>query len=307
MDGYENGSNTVTSSDNNGLRDVYMVDLDKDKISLVSVNYQKLQTIGGSSMNARISGDGNRIVFESKSSNLVSGAGIATVVITEGGVGYYGRPTVEISDAEGDFNASGAPGSGAIISIGEDGINALTEIKKDAITIINSGSGYMVNPEVRIIPDPAFPEPLYEAKATAFLSSPEGDVFYVDVADLNGTNGATNFSTRVSQTTNYKTGGNFGSREPSISYDGNKIVYSTKSSNLLAESISRDDGKVFYNSTFQLPTAKAILVGPIYEIEILNPGSGYSSGFLNIEDLSGSGSGAQASYEVDQKGKNRID
>ena len=45
------------------------------------------------------------------------------------------------------------------------------------------------------------------------------------------------------------------------------------------------------------------MVGPIYEIEILNPGSGYSSGFLNIEDLSGSGSGAQASYEVDQRGR----
>ena len=81
-----------------------------------------------------------------------------------------------------------------------------------------------------------------------------------------------------------------------------KIVYSTKSFNLLPETIERDDGKTFYNSSFRLPTARAILAGPIDEIEILNKGSGYSGGFLIIEDLSGAGSGAQASYEVDQRG-----
>ena len=111
------------------------------------------------------------------------------------------------------------------------------------------------------------------------------------------------YSQRVSQANENKTGGNFGSREPSISYDGTKIVYSTKSSNLLPGSVIRDDGKTFYNSTFELPTASAVLVGSIHEIEISSPGIGYISGFLNIEDLSGTGSGAEASYEVDQRGR----
>ena len=35
------------------------------------------------------------------------------------------------------------------------------------------------------------------------------------------------------------------SRDPSISYDGETIVYSTKSSNLLDENITRADGEVF--------------------------------------------------------------
>ena len=107
---------------------------------------------------------------------------------------------------------------------------------------------------------------------------------------------------RVSQAIATKTGGNLGSREPSINYDGSKIVYSTKSSNLLPDSLTRDDGKKFHNSTFVLPTARAILVGSINEIEITNSGFGYTAGFLNIEDLSGSGSGAIASYDVDQRG-----
>ena len=51
-----------------------------------------------------------------------------------------------------------------------------------------------------------------------------------------------------------------------------KMVYSTKSSNLLPDSITRDDGIKFYNSTFELPTVSPILVGSIYEIEISDPG-----------------------------------
>ena len=38
--------------------------------------------------------------------------------------------------------------------------------------------------------------------------------------------------------------GNMASRDPSISYDGETIVYSTKSSNLLDENITRADGEV---------------------------------------------------------------
>ena len=37
------------------------------------------------------------------------------------------------------------------------------------------------------------------------------------------------------------------SREPSISYDGSLIVYSTKSSNLLDSNITLANGKVYYN------------------------------------------------------------
>ena len=46
--------------------------------------------MGGESFNPRISGEGNRIVYESKAQNLVRGAGIAKIEVIEGGYGYKG-------------------------------------------------------------------------------------------------------------------------------------------------------------------------------------------------------------------------
>ena len=161
-----------------------------------------------------------------------------------------------------------------------------------------------VSPQVRIIPDPDYPEPALSAKAVAYLASKEGDVYYVNVSDLNGSTQPSGslFSHRISQSSQ-NSGGNFGSRDLSIDWNGESIVYATKSSNLLASEITRDDGKKFYNSSYILPKARAVLVGGIGEIEILSYGMGYEPGSLLIEDLSGSGSGALASYEVDNLGR----
>ena len=72
---YGNGTNEqVGISSSNGLRDVYYLDLNSSKIYIASINYlweqgqniRDEQTTGGGSMNARISGDGTRIVFESR-------------------------------------------------------------------------------------------------------------------------------------------------------------------------------------------------------------------------------------------------
>ena len=124
--------------------------------------------------------------------------------------------------------------------------------------IINPGSGCTQG--VRIIPDPSYPEPLLEAKATAYLANPDGDIYFVDWNDLDGTTfgegDIPSFSKRVSEAVKTQTGGNLGSREFDISKDGSKIVYSTKSSNLLPDEFSRDDGATFYNSNFLLPTAR---------------------------------------------------
>ena len=67
--------------------------------------------------------------------------------------------------------------------------------------------------------------------------------------------------------------------------------------------ITRSDGKNFHNQTVKQARAQAVLVGGIGEIEVLASGLGYSSGFLSINDISGSGSGAVASYEVDSFGR----
>ena len=118
--------------------------------------------------------------------------------VIEGGYGYKGK-TIEVYDDPNAFNSGGTPGSGAILSLKEDGINLLEEIKSDAIIIINPGSGFIFPSEN--LPDPAYPAPLQEAKAVAYLSNPDGDVYYVDVDDLTGANTIKSYSKRISVST----------------------------------------------------------------------------------------------------------
>ena len=72
----------------------------------------------------------------------------------------------------------------------------------------------------------------------------------------------------------------------------------------LGNQVKRADGKVFYKPTLSVRLrAQAVLVGGIGEIEVLASGAGYSNGFLSVNDVSGGGSGAIASYEVDSFGR----
>ena len=98
-------------------------------------------------------------------------------------------------------------------------------------------------------------------------------------------------------------GGNERSREPSIARDGLSIVYSTKASNLLDLNVTSTSKKVFPNQIFRPATARAIFESGIGKVVIQNPGSGYStSGSFLIQDLSGNGSGAVVTYEIDSNG-----
>ena len=134
----------------------------------------------------------------------------------------------------------------------------------------------------------------------AHLSHPEGDIYKIKVADVNNTTilsgEVPEYSVRVSERNDV--GGNMASRDPSISFDGETIVYSTKSSNLLDENITRADGEVFYNTPTRQARARAFILGEIGEIEVENSGSGYETGSLRIEDFSGSGSGAIATTRL---------
>ncbi len=309
---FDSHATNLVAGDTNGLSDIFLFEKSENPessphtLQRINLNYDFKETnssrLGlGHSLNPKISGNGLRAVFESSATNLIPQAGIASIVVDDGGAGYYGSPSIEIYDA--GLNDQAYMGRGAILKFKEDGINALSQIKSDAIEILLPGEGY-VDPVVRIIPDPAYPEPTLEAQVSAFLSSPQGDVYFVDIpVDLDNPQAEDlNYSIRISESEN-GVGGNFGSRDLSISLNGDSVVYASKSSNLLSSEITRRDGKKFYNDRFDLPTAKAVLVGGIGEIEIRNYGSGYSSGYLKIDDLSGSGSGAVASFQVDNFGR----
>ncbi|MFL2927325.1 MAG: TolB family protein [Opitutales bacterium] len=283
-------SNLLDVADVNGQEDVFLFKVDENKTYLASLTALGMPADdSGFSTSPAISGDGSTIAFVSSASNMVFGKGVSHIQVLSGGAGYSGNPTAIVSDLNGN-------GNGAILSLA-NAIDDYGQVLESGIEIVSGGSGYR-QPIVSIISDPTQPSPTEVAQVKAKLSHPDGEVYAIQVADILSVAGPSSFSSRISES-NLGIGGDMQSREPSISYDGQFIAYTTKSSNLLDQNITREDGTVFYNQPGKIATARAIIVGGIGEIEIRNSGIGYNAGFLKIEDFSGNGSGAVASYQVD--------
>jgi hypothetical protein len=246
----------------------------------------------GETNGAEISVDGKVMTFVSSARNMVSGKGIAHILIEDAGVGYPADSTVLINDVNG---------SGANVRIST--LNAYGEIV--AFAIDNPGRNY-VNPTLTIATPATGQLPDRNVSAIPLLVNPEGDVFRITVDAVKSGGG----SERVSESppldgdAGSETGGNTGSREPSISRDGSFVAYSTRSSNLQDLNVTSTNVKTFANHRFRPATAQAVLHWTIGSVIITNPGSGYlGRGSVEIVDLSGGGSGAVATYSVLQTGQ----
>lgn len=246
----------------------------------------------GSTREAAISNDGKVLSFVSSARNMVKQKGVAHILIEDSGVGYSVGSTALITDANG---------TGASVTISN--LNQYGEIL--GFTIDNPGRNY-INPQLTVITPAGLPTPDRNVSAIPLLVNPEGDVFRIKIADVK-TGGP---SERVSESApldgdaGSETGGNLGSREPSISHDGNAVSYSSRASNLLDLNVTSTNTKTFANHTFRTATARSLLHWGIGSIQIVNPGAGYlGTGNLVIEDLSGSGFGAVATYQVLSNGE----
>ena len=299
-----NGSLVVFSSyatnlinnpvDNNTHADVFLWDNRGEipKIFYAGLTHSGKLPQGGETKEPVISQDGNYIAFHSSASDMVSGKGLSHIQILDAGLGYTDRASVEVLDSNG---------SGASISLGNL-VNSYGEIT--GFSIDTPGRGY-VDPIISIVPDPQN-SPTRIAKAKPLLVNLGGDIFRIKVSSILDNSGG---SIRISESfplnqVSGRTGGNKMSREPTISSDGSRIAYSSLASNLLDNVFTSTSQKVFPNSSFRNPMATAILHGGIGKIEILQSGSGYpANGNLLIEDLSGSGQGAIASFLSDPDGR----
>ncbi len=246
--------------------------------------------VGGDSKEPVISLDGGVIAFQSAAPNMVSEKGISHIEIVDGGLGYTNSATVQITDTNG---------TGASVSLS---VNTYGEI--NGFTIDTPGQGY-VDANLTVVPDPNVQAPTRMVSAIPRLVNPRGDVFRISTAAVK----AEAASKRISQSQSLngiakgETGGNERSREPAINSDGSLIVYSTRAGNLLDLNITSTNTKIFPNLSFRPATAQAILHGGIGKIIVANSGSGYpASGTFQIQDLSGNGSGAVATYKVDSNG-----
>lgn len=283
-------SNLVTGeSDLNNQSDVFL--WDNNTFYYAGRNQLGLLPDGGKTQYPKISQDGTTVVFQSAASNMVSGKGISSIVIQDAGVGYTDTATIQILDATG---------SGAQVI---PRVNIHGEINQ--LQIITPGSNYS-NPSLMIFPDPTANAPTRLASATPLLVNPGGDLFRSLVSTIKAKGGSNRISEspQLNGEVGSRVGGNKVSREPSISDDGNIIAYSTQSSNLLDLNLTGTDLKVYPNHTYRPAQARAVLQGGIGKIEIVNPGSGYpANGNFIIQDLSGNGSGAVASFLADANGR----
>ncbi|MEC7800457.1 MAG: Ig-like domain-containing protein [Verrucomicrobiota bacterium] len=257
----------------------------------ISLAHDGAEAEGGPSDQPQISGDGQKVTFRSEATNLITGKGISFIEVISGGVGYLGNPTISVND-------SGGTGTGAQLRFFTGGVDIYGQITPTGIEIFDHGQNYD-DPFVTIVPDPAFPAPSQVASVRAHITHPQGEVYAVD---LNVGVNDPNRLRRISENS-FGVGGNFPSRDAFPSDNGEKIVFSTKASNLQADRITRADGKTFYNYPVSQAVANVIVLGGIGEIEVDSPGSGYQNGFLTIDDLGGTGNGAVASYQVDSFGR----
>ena len=165
-----------------------------------------------------ISSDGKIISFVSSARNMVSAKVSLNILIEDAGVGYPAGSAVLINDVNG---------SGASVRVSS--VNPYGEIV--AFAIDNPGRNY-VNPTLSVAIPGTAPLPDRNVSAIPLLVNPEGDVFRITVDAVKSGGG----SERVSESppldgdVGSETGGNLGSREPSISRDGSFIAYSTRSS-----------------------------------------------------------------------------
>ena len=289
---FASDATNLDSSDSNEVTDIFLYEKNANpEISRINLNHNGNQTEDGPSDQPRISGDGNIVTFRSEALNMITAKGISIVEVISGGAGYLGNPTITVTDA-------GGSGTGAQLNFAANGRDVYGQIAENGIEIFDHGTGY-VEPIVTVIPDPAFPAPTQTATINAHISHPRGEVYAVD---LRLAAGDSNWIRRISENSS-GVGGDSPSRDATPSEDGERIVFSTQSSNLQEQSVTRADGKTFFNHPIRQASANAIILGGIGEIEVGSPGSGYQNGFLTIDDLSGTGSGAVASYQVDTFGR----
>ena len=148
----------------NNATDIYALDTDSQLFSVLSLT-EDLKETNGPSWQPTVSKDGKVAAFVSSASNMKTGLGISVITVENGGGGYFGNPTIIVTD-----NNNPPIGTGAILSL-QNGIDKHGQILPEGVTILNSGRNY-IDPVVTILADPNQPPPLQQAIIKAHLTHP---------------------------------------------------------------------------------------------------------------------------------------
>ena len=110
--------------------------------------------------------------------NLVTLKGISMIEVVNGGAGYFGNPTIVVTD-------QGGTGSGATLSLA-NAIDVYGQLLPGGPTILSHGENY-TNPVITMVSDPTQAAPTQQAVLEAHITHPQGE-FYLIGGDIDGTN-----------------------------------------------------------------------------------------------------------------------
>ena len=125
---FDSTATNLVPGDTNGIRDVFVRDLQAATTTRASVDSLGAQASGGANFNASLSGDGNFVVFESTSTNLVPGDtnGRSDIFLRDRLAATTTRVSVDAAGNEanglGSFEAS-VSGDGSLVSFDSTATN----------------------------------------------------------------------------------------------------------------------------------------------------------------------------------------
>lgn len=234
-------ANNLTDGDTNNVSDIFVRDLTTGTTRRISISSDGTQANGGS-FSPGLSGDGNKVVFESDASNLVSGDtnNVTDVFLHELTTGHTTRISVNNSGIQGNLDSTfpGVSADGSKVAFESDATN-LAGSKTNAyqnifvrdlingtttvVSVDSSGSPSNGNSFFPVL-NADGSKVVFESQASALIVNDKNTSTDVFMHDL-----TTGVTTRVSLD---NSGNEIGvnSYNPSLSADGSKVVFSSDSS-----------------------------------------------------------------------------
>lgn len=242
---FESEASNLVAGDTNGLSDIFLYDSQSATLTMISVGLSGAPA-NGQSFDAKISGDGNWIVFSSFASNLVSGDTNSTsdVFLANRSTGAITRVSVDSSGTEAN-GSSGEPSishDGSLVTFTSDATDLVIGDTNGAQDVflknISTGATTLVSVSTAGIQGD---KDSYQSK----ISWDGSKVVFVSDADnlsSSDTNSCSDiFSRNISasttslvSTSSSGVAGDLSSFHPDISKDGNIIVFESMAGNLIA-------------------------------------------------------------------------
>lgn len=242
---FESDASNLVSGDTNGLSDIFLYDSQTATLTLISSGVSGVPA-NGQSYDARISGDGNWIVFTSQASNLVSGDsnGIADVFLANRSSGAITRVSVDASGNQAN-GLSGQPSishDGSLITFTSDATNLVASdangVRDIFLKNISTGAMSLISVNssgVQADKDSYQSRISWDGSAVVFVS----DADNLSASDTNSCSDifVRNISASTTNLVSSSTAGvvgNMSSSRPDISKDGSVIVFESSAGNLVS-------------------------------------------------------------------------